>query len=244
MTTHPDPPTGPMDPLDVRLARTLDVIMGEICAPSRSRFERMLLACRFPEPTARLVAATPVLRWAWFAAVALVLLFAASAGAEQWQPGDQLAVFLALAPLVPVVGVALAYGPLADRSYEVAVAAPLSGLRLLLLRAMAVLATATAISLLTVATSPTHGWLQVAWLFPALATTGSALALAPRLGMRAAASGVAIGWLAIVLTIAQVLNDATAPFRTVGQLGALAVTVVAAAVLIVDHRRLDRWSYV
>ena len=94
------------DALDRRLAINLDVIMGEISAPARGWFERALLALRCPEPTARLVAATPALRWAWCAAVAVVLLFAASAGAEQWQPGDQLAVFLALAPLVPVVGVA------------------------------------------------------------------------------------------------------------------------------------------
>jgi hypothetical protein len=235
MMFDPDP-----DALDRRLAVNLDVIMGEISAPARSRFERVLLALRFPEPTARLVAATPVLRWAWCAAVGLVLLLAASAGGEQWRPGDQLAVFLALAPLVPVVGVALAYGPIADRAHEVSVAAPLSGLRLLLLRSVTVVAAAAALSLLTVLTSPTHGWLQVAWLLPALAATGTALALTPRVGVRTASISVAIAWLTIVITVAQVANDATAPYRVVGQLAALAVVIATAIILILDRRRLDR----
>jgi hypothetical protein len=137
-----------IDDIDRRLAANLDMIMGEISAPPRSRFERALLVLRVPEPTARLIAATPVLRWSWFAAVGVALLFAASAGSQQWRPGDQLAVFLALAPVVPVIGVAFAYGPSADRSYEVQVAAPLSGLRLVLLRSLTVVVAAAAVSLL------------------------------------------------------------------------------------------------
>ncbi|MBP7889532.1 MAG: hypothetical protein KAY11_13335 [Ilumatobacteraceae bacterium] len=236
----PDPHFG--DILERRLATNLDAIMGEINAPPRSRFERALLALRVPEPSARLVAATPVLRWSWFAAVGVVLLFAASAGAEQWQPGDQLAVFLALAPLVPVVGVALAYGPLADRAHEVAVAAPLSGVRLLLLRTLTVLVAASVMSFLTVLAAPTHGWLRIAWLLPALATTSTALALSTRLGVRSAAIAVAVGWLAMVIVVAQVRDDATAPFHLIGQLAAVVVAVAATTVLLGDRRRLDRWS--
>ncbi len=166
--------------LDQRLAANLDAVMGEITAPRRSRLERTLLALRVPEPTARLVAATPSLRGAWLASVGVVLLFAAQAGAEQWRPGDQLAVFLALAPLVPVVGVALAYGSHADRAHEVAVAAPLSGLRLLLLRTLAVVVAAAAVTLLAVVAAPTHGWMQLAWLLPALATCTVTLAIGAR----------------------------------------------------------------
>lgn len=231
-----------IDHIDQRLVANLDAIMGEISAPARSRFERALLTVRVPEPTARLVAATPVLRWAWFAAVGVVLLFAASAGAEQWQPGDQLAVFLALAPLVPVLGVALAYGPHADRAYEVAVAAPLSGLRLVLLRTITVVVAAAAVSLLTVVAAPTEGWLRLAWLLPSLATTTTALALATRLGVRRAATSVGIGWLVVVVAVSQVRDDATAPFSAAGQLVALAVALVAGAVLAGGRRRLDRWS--
>jgi len=231
-----------MRTIDERLASNLDAIMGEVTAPPRSRFERALLALRVPEPTARLMAATPVLRWAWFAAVGLVLVLAASAGSKQWEPGDQLAVFLVLAPIIPVLGVALAYGPHSDRAYEVTVATPLSGLRLILLRTITVVVAAAALSLLTVLTSPTHGWLRLAWLLPALATTTTALALGAHLGMRRAAVGVGLGWLTLVVVGAQVASDATAPFGAVGQLCALGVTIVAAAMLAMSRRRLDRWS--
>lgn len=231
-----------IDHIDQRLAANLDAIMGEISAPARSRFERALLALRVPEPTARLVAATPVLRWAWFAAVGVVLLLAASAGAEQWRPGDQLAVFLALAPVVPVIGVALVYGPHADRAHEVAVAAPLSGLRLILLRTITVVAAAAAVSLFTVLAAPTEGWLRLAWLLPSLATTATALALATHFGVRRATIGVAVGWLALVILVAQVSDDATAPFRAPGQAVALAVAVGAAIVVVVGRSRLDRWA--
>lgn len=227
--------------LDQRLAANLDAIMGEVLAPRRSRLERVLLALRVPEPTARLVAATPVLRWAWFAAVGVVLLFAASAGAQQWQPGDQLAVFLALAPVAPVVGVALAYGPQADRAHEVAVAAPLSGVRLLLVRTITVLVAACGLSLLTVLAAPTRGWLRLAWLLPALATTTATLALATRVDVRRAAAGVAGAWLVMVIVVAQVAADVVAPFRLAGQLGAAACAVVAVGALVGQRRRLDRW---
>lgn len=231
-----------IDDIDRRLAANLDMIMGEISAPPRSRFERVLLALRVPEPTARLIAATPVLRWSWFAAVGVALLFAASAGSQQWQPGDQLAVFLALAPIVPVIGVAFAYGPSADRSYEVQVAAPLSGLRLVLLRSLTVVVAAAAVSLLTVVAAPTHGLLRLAWLLPAAATTSVALALSTRLGVRRAAGAVAAAWLLLVIVIAQATDDAVAPFHLPGQLAALAVAIVGAAMLLVERRRLDRWS--
>ncbi len=231
-----------MRTIDERLASNLDAIMGEIIAPRRSRFERALLALRVPEPTARLMAATPVLRWAWFAAVGLVLVLAAGAGANQWQPGDQLAVFLALAPIIPVLGVAMAYGPHSDRAYEVTVATALSGLRLILLRTVTVVVAAAALSLLTVLTSPTHGWLRLAWLLPALATTTTALALGAHIGVRRAAIGVGLGWLTLVVVTAQVSRSATAPFGMVGQLSAVGVTVVGAAMLLASRRRLDRWS--
>ena len=143
---------------------------------------------------------------------------------------------------MPVVGVALAYGPLADRAHEVAVAAPLSGVRLLLLRTLTVLVAASVMSFLTVLAAPTHGWLRIAWLLPALATTSTALALSTRLGVRSAAIAVAVGWLAMVIVVAQVRDDATAPFHLIGQLAAVVVAVAATTVLLGDRRRLDRWS--
>jgi hypothetical protein len=171
----------------------------------------------------------------------VVLLFAASAGSSQWRPGDQLAVFLALAPLVPVVSVALAYGPHADRAYEVTVAAPLSGLRLVMLRTITVVVAATLISLLAVLAAPTHGLLRLAWMLPSFATTATTLALGTRLGLRRAALSVGLAWLVVVIVVAQATDDAVAPFRAAGQLAALVVTAATTAAALAGRRRLDRW---
>ena len=231
-----------MNDLERRLQRNLDAVLGEISAPPRSRLERALLALRVPEPTARLVAATPVLRTAWLVAVGVALLFASVAAKETWQAGDQLAIFLALAPIVPVAGVAMAYGPQSDRTYEVAVAAPMSGMRLLLLRTATVLAAAGALSLLAVLAAPTAGWLRLAWLLPGAATTSVTLAAATRTSLRRAAGVVSVVWLCVVIVGAQAADDATAPFRLAGQAAALAVTLLAVGLLAAGRRRLEHWS--
>jgi hypothetical protein len=197
---------------------------------------------RVPEPTARLVAATPTLRLAWFVSVAVVLLFAASAGDATWDDTGRLAVLLTLAPLVPVVGVALAYGTGADRAHEVSVAAPLSGLRLVLLRTATVLGASAALTLLGVLVAPSAGWLRLAWLLPALAATATTLAVGSRLGMRTAAGIVGTGWIVLVVAVAQAAGDAAAPFRAPGQLVSLAVAVLAAVALVTGRRRLEHWD--
>lgn len=234
MTTVPD--------LERRLAANLDAIMAELVAPPTSRFERFLVAARVPEPTARLMAATPMLRWAWFAAVGIVLVLASSAGDASWDQRDRLALLLALAPVVPVISVALAYGAHADRAFEVAVAAPLSGLRLLLLRSMTVVAAAAVLTFIAVLTSPTEGLLRLAWLAPSLATTSLTLAIGARSGLPRAATWVGVSWLALVVLIAQVTDDAVAPFRWTGQAAATAVFVVSSVIVVRTRTRWDRWS--
>ena len=130
------------------LATVLDDVLALVMAPRRSRLERLLIACRMPEPTARLVAATPALRWAWISAVGVVLLFAAGAAEDGWRDADRLTMLLALAPLVPVVGVAAAFSASTDPTQEVATAAAISGFRLLMIRTLAVLAGSIAVTLL------------------------------------------------------------------------------------------------
>jgi hypothetical protein len=227
--------------LDARLVRNLDAVLGEIAAPPRSRLERLLLRLRVPEPTARLIAATPALRRSWVVAVAVAIGFAAAAGDASWSADSRLAVVLAVAPLVPLLGVALAYGAVADPAHEVAVAAPLSGLRLVLIRTTAVVVAAALVTGLAVVLGPGSGWLRIAWLLPALATTTAALALGVRVGMHTGAVVVAGLWLAVVLVVAQIADDATAPFGPVGQLVAAGVLLVGSAVVVRDRRRLDRW---
>jgi hypothetical protein len=141
-----------------------------------------------------------------------------------------------------VIGVAFAYGPRADRAHEVFVAAPISGLRLLLVRSVTVFVAAGLLAALGALSSPTTGWWRVAWVLPALATTTGALALGTALGVRRACGTVAVGWLAVVATVAQAVDDATAAFGVTGQVTSLVATTVAAFVLLARRRRLDRWD--
>ena len=86
--------------------------------------ESLLVRIGVADHTARLLAATPVLRRSWLAAVALVLLMAVVATDAGRAASPTL--FLALAPLLPLAGVALSYGPVLDPTYEMAVVSPLA----------------------------------------------------------------------------------------------------------------------
>jgi hypothetical protein len=80
---------------------------------------------------------------AYALAVVLVLGLAAVldlTGTGPAAAGDPLPLSLLLAPLLPLLGVALAYGPGADPTYELVASTPLGGLPLLLWRTAACLA--------------------------------------------------------------------------------------------------------
>ena len=223
------------------LATVLDDVLALTMAPRRSRLERLLIACRMPEPTARLVAATPALRWAWIAAVGVVLLFAAGAAGEGWQDADRLTILLAVAPLVPVIGVAAAFSASTDPAQEVATAAAISGFRLLMIRTLSVLGGSIAVTLvITLLSRHADGWLRVAWILPGLATTSATLVLATRTRIASAAGVIACAWLVLVIVVAEIADDAVAPYRWPGQLVAIAATVCASAILVSRRRLLDR----
>lgn len=153
--------------------------------------------------TVRMVwAAGPALRGAWLVAVLLTagvaLGLAHGMGLAWARP-----LLLALAPALPLAGVALSYGRLADPLYEVVAATPSGGLRLLLTRTAAVLsvsvpALTAAGALMPPVDSPAVPG-AAAWLLPALALTLAALALGSYIGCRLAAGGLGVGWLAVVL---------------------------------------------
>ncbi|MCX4819338.1 zf-HC2 domain-containing protein [Streptomyces sp. NBC_01142] len=160
-------------------------------------------------------AAGPALRGSWLVAVVLVAA-AAPALAFGAGFGGARPLLLAVAPVLPLAGVALSYGRHADPLYEVAAATPGGGLRLLLTRTAAVLAVSvpllTAAGALLPAAAGVPG--AAAWLLPGLALTLAALALGSYVGLRSAAAGLAAGWLGIV--VAPVL--ATLPQDLAGHL--------------------------
>ncbi|NBM20043.1 hypothetical protein GUY61_31710 [Streptomyces sp. GC420] len=119
-------------------------------------------------------------------------------------------VLLALAPLLPVAGVAVSYGWHADPMHEIAAASPGGGLRLLLTRTAAVLAVSLPLLTAAGAVLPSLSGTPAvaAWLLPGLALTLGTLALGSYTGTRAAAATVATAWL---LAVAVPVLGAPAP---------------------------------
>lgn len=198
--------------------------------PARPSFvERFLTFLGAPPHVARVMALTPSLRLSWLLAVTVSLLFAGLAS-RVVQPGG-FDLFLVLAPLVPVAGVAVAYGRHVDPAHEITVAAPVDPLRLLLLRAAIVTSFAVSLSLLIDLSMPTPLGTGL-WILPAFALTLLTLALGTRLSMWLAGASSSATWLVVLTLIeARHLGASTALFGGMAQVGFIAVTGVAALVL-------------
>ncbi|GGW18239.1 hypothetical protein GCM10018980_69440 [Streptomyces capoamus] len=197
-------------------------------------------AAGWPAPSriARLLwAAGPAVRGAWLPAVLGVAVAALALAYGAGFPGAR-ALLLAVAPVVPVAGVALSYGPHADPLYEVTAATPGGGLRLALTRTVAVLAVSLPLLTLTGLLLPASGApAAAAWLLPGLALALASLALASFVGCRAAAGVTGGGWLCAVLAPAAVAPDGAATARLAEQLarcldGAAAQGVWASAAVL------------
>ncbi|WSQ09266.1 zf-HC2 domain-containing protein [Streptomyces sp. NBC_01231] len=168
-------------------------------AQPRPRARPLALPSPGPRLAHLLWAAGPAVRGAWLPAVLLVA-FGAVALAYGADITGVRPLLLAVAPVVPVAGVALSYGAHADPLHEIAASTPSAGLRLVLTRTAAVLA--VSVPLLTLAgllvpSSDAPG--AAAWLLPGLALTLASLALAGYVGVRTATAVTGGGWLCAVL---------------------------------------------
>ncbi|GAA3822714.1 zf-HC2 domain-containing protein [Streptomyces chiangmaiensis] len=208
---------------------------AELDAPRPGAVEGLLMRIGVADHTARLLAATPVLRTSWLGAVLLVLAMTVASV----YTSDSPALFLALAPLLPLAGVALSYGPALDPTHELAVVAPLHGFRLLMTRTVAVLVASLGLNGLATLAIPGYGLRALAWLLPALALTATGLALTARLGPVLAPALVSGGWVALLVVAKATANGMLAPFTGLGQGAAAAIAVIAAVVL---HRVRDRFD--
>jgi Putative zinc-finger len=219
-----------------RLQRVWDGIEARLDAPRPSPVEALLARVGVPVHVARLLAATPSLTASWLVAVALTLAVAV-AGVHQDQRG--LVVFLCLAALLPLAGVATAFGARLDPTYEIGLAAPLSSVRLLLLRTIAVVATTLMVVAVAALALPGVGWTAAAWLLPSLALCLASLALATYVEPLRACATVAGAWLGAVLAAAVGTGDRLAAFQEPAQLGFAALIGLAGALLLHRHDRLD-----
>lgn len=177
------------------LERTWDAIEAETSAPRSSPIERGLLRIGVSDHSARLLAATPSLRRSWLIAVGAVLALAV--GLAHGAAGGYL-FFLAVAPMLPLAGIAAAFGPGIDPTYEIGLAAPLRSFSLLLIRAVAVLVSTMSLGLIAALFLPDITWAAAAWLLPSLALVTSSLALSTFVHPVRAASAIAVVWVVTV----------------------------------------------
>ncbi|MGW3104929.1 zf-HC2 domain-containing protein [Streptomyces sp. NPDC001100] len=213
-------------------------IDAELDAPKRGLMESLLVRIGVADHTARLLAATPVLRRSWLGAVVALLVMTVLA-TNAVKTAQSPTLFLGLAPLLPLAGVALSFGPKFDPTYEMTVVAPLHGFRLLMIRTVAVLAAGLGLNLLASLALPGYGLAALGWLLPALALTTTGLALTPRLGPVLAPSLVGGGWVLFLLAAYERHSETLAPFTPAGQGVAATVAALAAGLLYLLRDRFD-----
>lgn len=228
-----------------RLERIWAGVAAGVARPLPGATERLLAALGVPEHTIRVLTATPATTSSWVAGMAAVLGFAvlsAHVGGPPLAdgPGTPWALlgFLALAPLVPLAGVAVAYGRGTSAS-EIVQAAPFSSMRLLLLRAAAVLVTSLVVASAAALALPGLEWTAAAWIVPALGLTCATLLLSTWVGQLAAASCVGCAWLLAVALSEATSTVGLAAFRGQGQAAAALVAVASAAALASRRSHLE-----
>ncbi|MDQ3661988.1 MAG: zf-HC2 domain-containing protein [Actinomycetota bacterium] len=225
------------------LGRTWEVIAAEIAAPEPSTIERALLRLGISDHSARLVAATPSLRRSWLLAVSTVLALAVlvANGAT-----NGYLFFLAVAPLLPLAGIAAAYGPGIDPTYEIGVAAPMRSFRLLLIRSVAVLISTMGLGGIAALLLPGFDWSVAAWLLPSLALVTASLALSTIVHPLRAAASVAGGWaVAVGAATWAVAGDVAARtvFGLVMQMAVLVVTLGGGLILATRRDEFERGEH-
>lgn len=203
-------------------------IRSHVETPRRSLPERLINRWGVSTEVARLLVAVPAFRGAWLLGLLVVTIFAATAALFAGEYG--MALFLIVAPLAPVAGVAASFGGDADPCHELVTVTPYSAVRMLLLRTAGVLATSLPVTLLAGLALPGPAWMGVAWLTPAAAGVALTLLLAPVFGATAAAATMAACWSAAVV-FASRLSEPIEAVEPTMQLVFAVITLVAVAAI-------------
>jgi len=149
--------------------------------------------------------------------------------------------FLLIAPLLVLAGVAAAFLPMFDPASRLAVAAPFSGVTLLLVRSVSALAAALVPVVAAAVFLPGPGWLPAALLLPSLALCAFALAAATVLDPGAAAVIAGALWALPVLVLAAAHVPLVIVQRN-AQVACAAVLCACAAVLLARRDRFE-WGW-
>lgn len=205
--------------------------------PGTNLMELVLRRIGVPQIPARLVALSPAMRVSFVFALLLVIGFAVVASGAN-PAGRTYQIFLIAAPVVPVLGVAFAYGRLVDPAHEMTMVSPIDSFYVLMIRAATVVAIALVGALVAWPLVPAPDSVGVwAWLLPAFTLTLATLALASRLEMWLAAALVTGGWL-LVMPLA--LSREIEAFGSKAQAIHLMIAAGAAALIVMRRNQYDR----
>jgi hypothetical protein len=210
-------------------------VVERVQAPRQGLMHRLLARAGVSEETIRIVVATPILRGAWLASVIVVLVFALYA-AHAAPRG--VFVFLVLAPVLPLIGVAATFSPEIDPTHEMLAASPYSMIRMLALRSTFVVATTLVPTTVAALLLPGNHWVSVAWLLPSLALTSACLALAGRFPVHLSAAGLGGLWVATCVSRAAALGTTTALEQQQAVQAVSLVVLAIAAWSITIHRQV------
>jgi hypothetical protein len=215
-------------------------VLDVVGRPRQGPVERLLERLGVPEHRVRLLVATPSLRRSWLLAMAAVLAIAVlSAQLGDVDSPRRLMLFLSVAPLLPVLAVAAAYGPRVDPAHEIASTTPVAGPTLLAWRSIAVLSSSVLMGAVAAVFLPDPGWLAVSWLLPALTLCLATLALATALPLQVAAALLGGCWLAGSIVATSLDQHGHVLFGAGAQTSYLIVAGLATVVLYQRRSRLD-----
>jgi hypothetical protein len=226
-----------------RVDRNWAAIASRIDERSSSIAERALTRLGIREHHARLVVMMPAMRSPSFIGLVAVLAMVAAVSGANGARDNLFYAFVVVAPLLPIAGVAAAFGS-TDPVRELTAATPIPPFELLLVRTLAVVAISTGFTLVfAVPLAP--GWPSAAWLLPALGLTAAALAMATWVPAHSAAAALGIAWVAAAAVSwranrldPDVLYRFVA-LRPAGQLAFAAVTAAGVAVFVLRRGSLD-----
>ena len=207
-------------------------VLDRVQAPRPRAMERLLRKCGMSESTARLLALAPSLRGSWIVGVLFVLVLAELAANSS---AGGIAAYMALAPVLPLISVAAAFGGEMDPSREMVGAAPYPVLRLLVVRTCVVVVSTLVPAAGLAFLLPGSTLLALAWLLPSLALTATVLITSPRVSALPVAGVLASAWMGIVMAGWVRQHD---PYlaATPAIQSASAAVVVAAFVLLLVRR--------
>lgn len=225
----------------LELASSWAAVVDVIDRPRTTPVEALLTRLGMSSGLARVVGATPGLRLAWLATIAVLAIGAVALGRENGSDTP----FLVLAPLLPLGSVLLTFLPAEEPAGEAAAATPLFGAGVVIRRAVTVLLPTFAILAVSSIALP-HLSDAARWLLPGIALAVASLTLSTYVRPVVAIATLSAGWLTLLVAV-QVLDGRSAPlastavFDARGQLLTLVLSLLAASLLYV---RRDRFSTV